>query len=264
MSDKTILIFGDVVGKIGREALTQALPDLCLQYKPDLVLANGENLAHGFGITPKTVRQMFDAGVDVLTSGNHVWSNPAYKDVFADPELNRRVLRPLNDPRTEGIGYTIYNHCLIICLNGRTFINESYNDFLDATDRILSINADEHFDAILVDFHAEATSEKNVLGLYLDGRVSCLYGTHTHVPTADERILPKGTTYISDVGMVGAHNQAIGGSYEPILEGMKEDRLGKYEVPESGLVEINAILVKTKDGQAVSIERIQKTLAISE
>ncbi|MFH1142315.1 MAG: TIGR00282 family metallophosphoesterase [Candidatus Uhrbacteria bacterium] len=260
MHDKTILIFGDVIGKIGREALTQALPDLRSQHQPDLVLANAENLAHGFGITPKTVNQMFEAGVDVLTSGNHVWSNPAYKEVFSDPEINRRVLRPLNDPRNEGIGYTIFNHCLIICLNGRTFIDEKYFDFIETTDRVLSSNVNEHFDAVLVDFHAEATSEKNVLGLYLDGRVSCVYGTHTHVQTADERILPKGTAYITDVGMVGAHNQAIGGKYEPILEGMKEGMLGKYEVPESGPVEINAILVKVKDGQAVSIKRIQQII----
>ena len=266
MQNKTILIFGDVVGKIGREALAKALPDLRSQYKPDLVLANGENLAHGFGITPKTVRQMFDAGVDVLTSGNHIWSNPAYKDVFSDPELNRRVVRPLNDPHTEGIGYTIrendHGRFLIICLNGRVFIDESYDIFFDPVDRVLNDLKDEHFDAILVDFHAEATSEKNVLGLYLDGRVSCVYGTHTHVPTADERILPKGTAYISDVGMIGTHNQAIGGLYEPILEGMKQGSLGKFEVPQSGLVEINALLVKIKDGQTSSIERNQELLAI--
>jgi hypothetical protein len=255
MSNKTILIFGDVDGKIGREALKQALPDLCSQHKPDLVLANCENLAHGFGITPKTVHEMFDAGVDVMTSGNHFWSNPAYKDVLTDPELNRRVVRPLNDPRQEGIGYTIYNNCLIICLNGRVFIDQSYGNFFDAIDRVLLDLKDEQFDAVLVDFHAEATSEKNVLGLYLDGRVSCVYGTHTHVPTADERILPKGTAYISDIGMVGAHNQALGGLYEPILEGMKQGGLGTYHLPKSGPVEISYLIVKTKNGLATSVER---------
>ena len=271
MRDKTILIFGDVVGRRGREALAQALPDLRSEYEPDLVLANCENLAHGFGITPKTIRGLLEIGVDVFSSGNHIWSNPAYKDVFADPELNRRVLRPLNDPRTEGIGYTIFegtgykeqgtrSRFLIVCLNGRVFIDESYDIFFDPIDRLLDDLKDEKFDAVLVDFHAEATSEKNVLGLYLDGRVSCIYGTHTHVPTADERILPKGTAYITDVGMVGAHNQALGGDYESVLEGMKRGALGKFNVPDSGPVEINALLLTFNNGQTKSIRRIRKII----
>ncbi len=261
---KNILIFGDVVGRIGREALKKALPDFCSEYKPDLIVANCENLAHGFGINSRILGELFDAGVDVFTSGNHIWSNPGYKDVLSNPEMNHRIIRPLNDIHTEGVGYTIYENdhgrFLITNLTGCTFMKEEYPIFFEPIDQVLKDLKDEKFDATLVDFHAEATSEKNVLGRYLDGRISIFYGTHTHVPTADAKILPQGTAYISDVGMVGAHNQALGGQYEPILEGMKQGNLGKFEVPLDGPVEINAILVKVQDGQATSIKQIQKII----
>ncbi len=283
---KTILVFGDIVGRIGREAIKQTLPDLCNELEPDLVVANCENLAHGFGITPKTIHELIDAGIDVFTSGNHIWSNPAYKDVFDDPELNKRVIRPLNDVHTEGIGCTIIkgreihkdvisksNHdntltgatprFLVISLTGTLFMDKEYPSFFEAMDKILEDQRGEKFDATIVDFHAEATSEKAVLGLYLDGKISILYGTHTHVPTADERILPKGTAFITDIGMVGAHNEAIGGRYDTIVGGMMRGKLGKYEIPLSGPVEVNAIVVKVGDnGKAKSIKRIRKIIEI--
>ncbi len=264
MPNKTVLIFGDVVGRYGREALAKALPGFCSELKPDLVIANGENLAHGFGITPKIVRELNEAGVDVFTSGNHIWSNPAYKDVFTDPSLNKKVIRPLNDKIQEGIGYTIIEknkgRFLVVNLTGITFMDPECGSPFHAIDKLLEDMQDERFDAIIVDFHAEATSEKNVLGLYLDSRVSILYGTHTHVPTADEHILPQGTAYISDVGMTGAHNQAIGGAYELIVEDMKDGGLGKFEVPTEGPIEINALIVQidTKTGKANSVKRIRK------
>jgi len=264
MPNKTVLIFGDVVGRYGREALAKALPDFCLEYKPDLVIANGENLAHGFGITTKIIRELSEAGVDVFTSGNHIWSNPAYKEVFEDQELNKKVIRPLNDSNQEGIGYTIVEkdagRFLVINLTGITFMDPKCSSPFHAVDKVLEDMKDESFDAVIVDLHAEATSEKNVLGLYLDGRVSIFYGTHTHVPTADEHILPLGTAYISDVGLTGAHNQALGGRYDLIVEEMKNGGMGKFDIPTEGPVEINALLVKvnSKTKSATSIERIRR------
>ncbi|MBU0531326.1 MAG: TIGR00282 family metallophosphoesterase [Candidatus Uhrbacteria bacterium] len=266
MPNKTVLIFGDVIGRLGREALAKALPDFCLRYSPDLVIANGENLAHGFGITPKIIRELAEAGVDVFTSGNHIWSNPTYKDVLSDPELNRKVIRPLNDKNQEGLGYTIVekggSRYLVVNLTGITFMDPECSSPFHAIDQLLEDMKDERFDAIVVDFHAEATSEKNVLGLYLDGRVSIFYGTHTHIPTADERILPQGTAYISDVGMTGAHNQALGGRYDLIVEDMKDGGMGKFDIPTEGPVEINALLVKVdpKSGKASSVGRIRKVV----
>lgn len=261
--EQSVLIFGDVVGRIGRETLMQRLPDLCTEHKPDLIIANCENLAHGFGINERLIKELHQAGIDAFTSGNHIWANPGFIDVFANPGLAKRVVRPLNTNRTEGIGYTIVEKAgikyLIGNLSGVTFMENEPNPF-NAVDKMLAGVAETDFDISLIDFHAETTSEKAVLSRYLDGRVSCLWGTHTHVPTADERILPQGTATITDVGMVGAHNEAIGGRYDLIVKEMKTGGKGKYEVPTEGPVEINAILVKVNSdtGQASSIERIRE------
>lgn len=260
MSNHTILILGDIVGRIGREAVGRVLPSWRKQYAPSLVIGNGENLAHGFGVTPKTVREIFAAGVDVLTGGNHIWSNQAYKDVFADPELKNRVIRPLNDFVTEGVGYTIIEknggRFLVTNLTGITFMNEEYPNFFEAIDALLGRHSHEKFDGIFVDFHAEATSEKAVLGRYLDGKVSVFYGTHTHVQTSDERLLPLGTAFITDVGMCGAFNEAIGGAYAPILDGMKQGGMGTYEVPQTGATQVNAILVDMEEGKPKAVRRL--------
>lgn len=262
MPNKTILVFGDIVGRLGRETLVRELPGLLATHKPDLVVANAENLAHGFGVTKKIIEKMSKVGIDVFTSGNHIWSNPGFQDCLEEPELAKRIIRPLNDNCTEGLGYTIIEketgRFLVINLTGTVFMNQEYPSPFHAIDQVLENMKSEVFDAVLVDCHAEATSEKAVLGLYLDGRVTVFYGTHTHVPTADERILPKGTAFITDVGMVGAHNEAIGGRYDLIVEEMKDGELGKYEIPEEGPVEINGLLIQTKGGLVESIERIRK------
>jgi len=262
-----ILIFGDTVGKIGREAVKKILPKLQAKYQPDLVIMNAENLAHGFGITKKIILELVEAGVDVFTSGNHVWANAGCDEVFADPELRKIVLRPYNDLKTSGFGQTIIekNGTLIsiASLSGIVFMEEATaTNFISAADEIAARAAQAGAKISLIDFHAEATSEKAVLGLYLDGRVSALVGTHTHVPTADEKILPKGTAFISDIGMTGAYNQAIGGAYEPILAGMKVGELGKFMVPEDGSVEVNAIIIEVDEetGLAKKIERIRKII----
>lgn len=262
-----ILIFGDTIGRIGREAIKNNLSELKAKYQPDLVIMNAENLAHGFGVTKKIIEEMHTAGIDVFTSGNHIWSNEKYEDVLADPDLKNLVLRPFNDKVTSGIGFTTIEKngvkIFIASLSGITFMEESCaTSFLIAADQ-LEIRAKEIGAKIsLIDFHAEATSEKAILSLYLDGRVSAVVGTHTHVPTADERILPKGTAFISDIGMTGAYNQAIGGAYEPILTGMKVGGLGKFEVPESGPVEINAVLIEAEaeTGLSKNIQRIRKII----
>jgi hypothetical protein len=264
-----ILMFGDTIGKIGRETVKKILPDLRAEFQPDFVIMNAENLAHGFGITKKIILEMIEAGVDAFTSGNHVLANPSCDEVFADPELKKLVLRPYNIPHQSGAGYSVVEKngkkILLASLSGNVFMEDkAASNFIVAADEILEKTRGEKIAAKLFDFHAEATSEKAVLGLYLDGRISAFVGTHTHVPTADERLLPKGTAFVSDIGMVGAHNQAIGGAYEPILVGMRVGELGKFEVPESGPVEVNAILIEIDEetGLAKGIKRVRKTLTL--
>lgn len=260
-------MFGDTVGKIGREAVKKILPELRAEYQPDLVIVNAENLAHGFGITKKIILEMQEAGIDLFTSGNHVWANASCDEVFADPELHKIVLRPYNDLKRKGLGQTIIEKnglkISVASLSGIVFMEEANaTNFLSAADEIIAKAAEVGAKISLIDFHAEATSEKAVLGLYLDGRVSAVVGTHTHVPTADEKILPKSTAFISDIGMTGTHNQAIGGAYEPILVGMKKGELGKFEVPEDGPVEVNAVIIEVDEetGLAKSIGRIRKII----
>ncbi|MFH1253244.1 MAG: TIGR00282 family metallophosphoesterase [Candidatus Uhrbacteria bacterium] len=262
-----IIIFGDTIGKIGREAIKKILPEFKTEFQPDLIVMNAENLAHGFGITKKIILELQEVGIDVFTSGNHIWNNEKYDEVFNDQDLKNLVLRPFNDIRTEGIGFTTIEKngfkIFIGSLSGMAFMEKSAaTNFILAADELMAKANESGAKISLIDFHAEATSEKAVLGRYLDGRVSAVVGTHTHVPTADERILPKGTAFISDIGMTGSHNQAIGGAYGPIVEGMKIGTLGKFEVPESGPIEINAVIIEIdeKTGHATKIERIRRIL----
>ena len=266
-----ILIFGDTIGKIGRETVKKILPDLKAEYQPDLIIMNAENLAHGFGITTKTILEMQAAGVDVFTSGNHVWSNEKYSEVFSDPALKNIVLRPYNDQATEGIGFTTIEKngvkFFIASLSGIVFMEKNNaTNFITAADELLEQAQKSGAKISIIDFHAEATSEKAVLGLYLNGKVSAFVGTHTHVPTADERILSKGTAFISDIGMTGAHNQAIGGGWAKILEGTKNNEMGKFEIPESGPTESNAVVIEIDEetGRAVGIERVRRILTEGE
>jgi metallophosphoesterase (TIGR00282 family) len=259
-----ILFFGDTVGRLGREAVKKNLSELKARYQPDLIIMNAENLAHGFGATKKIILEMCEAGVDLFTSGNHIWNNEKYEEIFADSDLEKIVLRPFNDIKKPGRGFTIIEKTgikiFVANLLGTTFMEEAgAKNFLAAADDLMAQAATAEARISLIDFHAEATSEKAVLGLYLDGRASAVVGTHTHVPTADEKILPQGEAFISDVGMTGAYNQAIGGAYEPIVAGMRIGELGKFEVPETGPVEINAVVIEinSETGKAIKIERIR-------
>ncbi|PZC47759.1 MAG: hypothetical protein C1O27_000644 [Chloroflexi bacterium] len=250
-----ILLIGDVVGKPGRRAVKALLPGLRREYNMDLVVANGENLAAGFGLTRDTMEEMLDAGVDVVTAGNHVWDN---KEII--PHMNEEIplIRPLNfPPGTPGRGTIGAKGALIVNLMGRVFMG-TLDDPFRAMEEVL---AETRAKIILVDFHGEATSEKNALGWYLDGRVSALVGTHTHVATADARILPKGTAMCTDAGMTGPINSIIGSEPEDVLARFTTQMPRRLRIAE-GPVQFNSVLVDVDDttGMAREIFRIDRNM----
>lgn len=263
-----ILVLGDVMGKIGRRAVAAALPDLRKTYAPDLVIANGENLAHGKGMTVETVEEIFAAGVDLLTGGNHSFSANG-GEVMADPKYRDRALRPANYPiDNPGVGVAIVPtgayRVLVINLLCRVFIPTLVDDPFRSLDRILDEHRGETFGAILVDLHGEASSERNAFGWYADGRVSAVWGTHTHIPTSDERVLPGGTGFTTDVGMTGARDSVIGEDPKTILTSFLRAQPFKHEIPESGVAIVNAIVLEIdpKTRQTIHIERIRKEVTI--
>ena len=205
-----LLFFGDVVGKPGREAVAAALPQWRDEHQPDLIVANAENSAHGFGVTADTIAELRSAGVDAFTVGDH------YFDKDFSPLADGPVVRPANlEGDHPGTGAKVFETALgkkvlLVSILGNAFIDRPTANFFNIADAVLEDFQDERLDAILLDFHAEATSEKTALGHHLDGRVSAVVGTHTHVPTADTRILPRGTAFQSDVGMCGAQESVIG------------------------------------------------------
>jgi len=249
-----VLTIGDIIGGPGRRAVKDILPSLREQYGIDFVIANGENVAGGLGLTLKTADELFDAGVDVITSGNHIW---AQKEIvpYLDSELP--ILRPLNyPPGVPGRGFLVFRkRVVVVNLIGRTFIG-NFDCPFRAMDKLLTeLNAKSAI--IIIDFHAEATSEKMALGRYLDGRVSAVLGTHTHVGTIDAQLLPKGTAYVTDIGMTGPVNSVIGDDTETVLSrflSMIPHRLAVGK----GRVVFNAILVTLDEetGMATGIERI--------
>jgi len=248
------LVIGDIIGSPGRRAVKEVLPGLKQQYGIDFVIANGENVAGGLGLTLNTAEELFDAGVDVITSGNHIW---AQKEIIPYLDSEMPILRPLNyPPGVPGRGYLVFeNRIVVVNLIGRTFIG-NFDCPFRAMDKLLA-ELEAKPAVIIVDFHAEATSEKVALGRYLDGRISAVLGTHTHVGTIDAQLLPKGTAYVTDIGMVGPVNSVIGDDAETVLSrflSMIPHRLtiGK------GKVTFNAILVTVDEetGLATDIERI--------
>jgi hypothetical protein len=255
-------MIGDVIGSPGRKALESLLAGLRDERSIDFVTANGENLAGGMGLTASTADALLSAGVDVITSGNHIWDK---REIYERLEKDDRILRPLNYGTTgvPGRGWGVY-HALdgselaVINLQGRTYMQPIENPFLEA-DRLLE-EAGEPLPAIrLVDFHCEITSEKNALGVHLDGRVSAVVGTHTHVPTADDRILPAGTAYQSDLGCTGPAWSIIGFAPATVLPRFLTGLPTRFEVGD-GPVVFNAaqIDVDPATGRALAIERIQR------
>ncbi len=262
----TFLIFGDVVGKIGREALKKALPDLRSRYKHDLTIVNAENIAHGKGVTAPIIADLHAAGVDFFTSGNHIFNNPGVHAVWNDPKLKDLLIRPANFPDgTAGDGEKTLEvggkKVLVINLICQVFMGQDYGNPFERVDAILKAREGEKFDAILVDLHGEATSERIAFGFYVDGRVSSVTGTHTHVPTADARILPKGTAYLTDIGMTGARHSILGVAPEgPLSRFAPGAEAIPFEIPEEGPVDLNAVVVKIESGKAVSIEPIHEII----
>ena len=261
-----ILIFGDVIAKPGRKALAALLPKWRQQHAVDFVLANVENLAHGVGATERTLAELHDAGVDCFTSGNHIWDKES-RALLEHP--NSVLLRPANyPPSNPGRGDRMFTvgdkEILVINLMGRVFFRESLDCPFRAADAILEREATEA-DIILVDLHAEATSEKVALGHYLDGRITALYGTHTHVPTADGRILPGGTAYLTDVGMTGLQESVIGANKDTVIQMFltQTPQKNMHDTAESGAVVVNAMLLEIDDdNRAISWTRLQQVIEV--
>jgi len=252
-----ILFFGDIFGKPGRMALIRQLPSLKNDFKSDFVIINAENLADGRGLTEKTIKPLFSAGVDAVTSGNHLWDREESLD-FISHEV--RIIKPMNYPATApgSFVYIARKEDIslgIICLSGQLFMPPCdspfsvFDSFWDHWQKDVPL---------LIDFHAESTSETRALGWHVDGRASALIGTHTHIQTADEEILPHGTAYLTDVGMTGSHESVIGVKKEIILEKFKTSVPHRYETSDRGLM-VNAAFIETESAthRAVRIERIR-------
>ena len=251
-----VLAIGDIIGRPGRQAVQKLLPDLRKQYGTDLVIANVENVAGGLGVTPPTASELLEAGVDVMTSGNHVWAHKEILPYLDNEEMP--LLRPLNyPPGVAGRGYLVNGKVLVVNLIGRTFMSD-YDCPFRAMDSLLEEIGGKP-PIIIVDFHAEATSEKVAMGRYLDGRVSAVLGTHTHVGTIDAQLLPQGTAYVTDIGMTGPMESVIGDDINAVLQRFLTMIHNRLPVGQ-GKVMFNAVLVRidNKSGKATSIERIYK------
>ncbi len=255
-----ILFVGDVVGRTGRHALSCRLHRLIDEHQVDLVIVNGENAAAGFGLTAKIAGDLFDLGIDVITSGNHIWDK---REIYEHLDCEERLLRPANyPPGLPGRGVGLFETSSgikvgVINLEGRVFMNNLDCPFRTADQLVSELR--RHTPIILVDFHGEATSEKMAMGYYLDGQVSAVIGTHTHVQTADERILPGGTAYITDVGMTGSRDAVIGIRKELAIEKFLTQLPVRFEVSKKDswlcgvLVEVDG-----ETGRALQVQRIQE------
>ncbi len=262
-----LLFIGDIVGQPGRRAVAELLPKLRQQHALDFVIANGENSAGGSGITPKTAGEIFSAGVDVITSGDHLWDQ---KEVMELLQNEKRFLRPLNyPPGTPGQGSAIFEvqslkskvqspiSIAVLNAQGRTFMPPLENPFLLALDEVKRLR--QQTKIIFVDFHAEATSEKIAFARMLDGQVSAVVGTHTHVQTADEQIFPGGTAYLSDAGFTGPHESVLGREIEPVLKRFLTNMPQRFEVAKDR-VRLHGALIEIDDatGKAVEIQRVSE------
>ena len=262
-----ILFVGDIFGSAGRHIVREHLPHVLETNAVDLLVVNGENSAGGFGITPAIAEEIFDMGADVITTGNHVWDKREIFEYMTVPVgsdgRGRRVLRPANFVATTP-GYGFFQGELpsgqkyaVINLQGRVFMSSSDDPFRKADELLAQIAAESGAKVVLVDFHAETTSEKAALGWYLDGRVTAVLGTHTHIPTADERILPGGTAFQTDVGMSGPYDSVIGVEVEQVLQRFLTGMPGKFEAAK-GNPKMCAALIQCDGatGRAHSIQRI--------
>jgi metallophosphoesterase (TIGR00282 family) len=254
-----VLFIGDIIGEPGRKFVRQNLRGLTEAHRPDVVIANGENAAGGFGITPDIADELFFMGIDVLTSGNHVWDKKEIEPYLVKQD---RLIRPANYPEGNGgygsvvISTPNAGKVGILNLEGRVFMSNLDDPFRTADQEIGKLKKETP--VVIIDFHAEATSEKAALAWYLDGRASAVIGTHTHVQTADERVLPGGTAIISDVGMTGPTDSVIGVKKEDAIARFLTQRPHKFEIPKVP-VHLDAVVIDIdeKSGKAKSIERIK-------
>ncbi|MDD5589716.1 MAG: TIGR00282 family metallophosphoesterase [Candidatus Portnoybacteria bacterium] len=267
-----LLFFGDIIGKPGREAIKKILPELKKQHNPDLVFANGENLSHGKGISEESLNQMKEAGINWFTSGNHVFARKGAIEILENKKWP--VLRPANwGEGIPGRGWEIIElrskKILLVNLIGRVFMNQQFDDPFACINHILdeySLNKEDgkvQVSAIIVDWHAEATSEKIALGWHLDGRVSAVLGTHTHVATNDDRVLPGGTAFISDMGMVGVQDSVLGVDKNIIVKRFLTQMPYRMELAEGGVL-VNAVVITLDDstGLAQNIEKIREVVGL--
>ncbi|MGA3284422.1 MAG: TIGR00282 family metallophosphoesterase [Verrucomicrobiota bacterium] len=265
-----LLFIGDIVGQPGRNAVKQLLPRLREQHKLDFVIANGENSAGGSGITPKTAGEIFSAGVDVITSGDHLWDQKEVMELLAN---EKRFLRPLNyPPGTPGQGSAVFQiqdprsktrdpiSIGVLNVQGRTFMQPPLeHPFLLAAEEVKRLR--EQTKIIFVDFHAEATSEKIAFARFLDGQVSAVVGTHTHVQTADEQIFPGGTAYLSDAGFTGPHESVLGREIEPVIKRFLTGMPQRFEVAKNR-VQLHGAVIEIDDasGKALKIQRVSEPI----
>jgi metallophosphoesterase (TIGR00282 family) len=251
-----VLMVGDVVGRPGREAVAQLLPQLRSSLRLDRVILNGENAAAGRGLTEKTARELFRAGVDVITSGNHIFD---VREFVPSLDHDWPVLRPANYPAsTPGRGIVCLGTFTVINLMGRTFMPVPVDDPFRAADALLDELEDDAI--VFVDFHAEATSEKQAVAWYLDGRVAAVVGTHTHVATADARVLPGGTATVTDLGMVGIRDSIIGDDVAAVLDRFLTGMPGRLPVADGRQAMFNSVMIEVDEatGHATSIERVDR------
>ena len=256
MPERRVLFIGDVVGEPGRKALESTLPRLIERHRPDLVVTNGENVAGGLGITERTANKLLAAGADVITTGNHVYR---HADVYDFLNRSDRIVRPANYLESNpGRGFLVFEkdgvRWGVVNLSGTVFVDAAYSPF-HVADRVLGKLRDK-VDYVIVDFHAEATSEKVAMGWYLDGRALAVIGTHTHVPTADGRVLPGGTAYISDAGMTGARGGVIGVKREQIIQRFLTQMPVRFETAEEDPWVMGCLVTSDRPGLASSIEQI--------
>jgi metallophosphoesterase (TIGR00282 family) len=256
-----VLFIGDVIGRPGRVALRELLPGLVGSSSPDIVIANGENAAGGFGITPEICEELKALQVDVITSGNHIWDR---KEIYDYLKRDKRLIRPANYPEgAPGEGFTLFEcgsgvKVGVLNLAGRVFMDNLDCPFRTGAEAVERLKGEAR--VIIVDIHAEATSEKAAMGSYLDGAVSAVIGTHTHVQTSDERVLPNGTAYITDAGMTGPTDSIIGMRKEGVLKRFLTQMPSKFEVASRG-IELQGVLVTVgPDGRALGIERIRRAM----
>jgi 2',3'-cyclic-nucleotide 2'-phosphodiesterase len=251
-----LLFLGDVVGRSGRKAVVAELPRLRDRYKLDFVIVNGENAAGGFGITESILEELLDAGADAVTLGNHAFDQ---KDALVFIERHDRLIRPLNFPSgTPGRGASLIRaqngqDVLVINAMGRVFMNELDCPFRAIDRELTACGLKAGADAIFIDFHAEATSEKQALGYFVDGRATAVVGTHTHAPTADERVLPNGTAFVSDAGMCGDYNSVLGMAWEePVNRFLTKIPRERFE-PSSGPATVSGFAIETDDSTGLAV-----------